>query len=145
MFMILITPPNLYFVRISCGVLILGLPTWLDPSNSFSLSSAANTNIQSLNNYKKLGRRGNDRPRGIVWWRRPSHTSQENPRTSAPPLHSGTVAHVRRPRPEPGLRPMLWHYGTDKGIFLTSTWNSLTREVELRTWGVPLGSSNQLT
>ena len=56
----------------------------------------------------KLGRQGNDRPRGIVWWRRPSHTGQENPRTSAPPLHSGTVAHVRRPRPGPGLRPVLW-------------------------------------
>ena len=40
--------------------------------------------------------------------RRPSHAGQENPRTPAPSLHSGTVAHVRRPRPGPGLRPVLW-------------------------------------
>jgi hypothetical protein len=47
----------------------------------------------------------------------PSHPGQENPRTLAPPIHSGTVAYVRtRPRPGPGLRPVLWH-GTAEDIF----------------------------
>ena len=41
---------------------------------------------------------------------------------------------------EPGQAiTALWHMGTGEGIFLTSTWNSLLRRVELRTWGVPLG------
>jgi hypothetical protein len=42
----------------------------------------------------KLDLRGKTAP-GIVLRRRPSHTGQENPRTPAPPIHSGIEAHVR--------------------------------------------------
>jgi hypothetical protein len=44
---------------------------------------------------KKLDLRGVRQPPGIVLRRRPSHTGQENPRTPAPPIHSGIEAHVR--------------------------------------------------
>jgi hypothetical protein len=43
----------------------------------------------------KLDLRGVRQPPGIVLRRRPSHTGQENPRTPAPPIHSGIEAHVR--------------------------------------------------
>jgi hypothetical protein len=42
----------------------------------------------------KLDLRGVRQPQGIVL-RRPSHTGRENPRTPAPPIHSGIEAHVR--------------------------------------------------
>jgi hypothetical protein len=51
--------------------------------------------IQIQRHIKKLDLRGVRQPPGIVLRRRPSHTVQENPRTSAPPIHSGIEAHVR--------------------------------------------------
>jgi hypothetical protein len=45
----------------------------------------------------KLDLRGVRQPPGILLRRRPSHTGRENPQTPASPLHSGTVARVRRP------------------------------------------------
>jgi hypothetical protein len=44
---------------------------------------------------KKLDLRGVRQPPGILIRRRPSHAGQENPRTPAPPIHSGIEAHVR--------------------------------------------------
>jgi hypothetical protein len=61
-----------------------------------------------INIYKKTWPAGGKTAPGYCIKRRPSHAGQENPRTPAPSLHSGTVAHVRRPRPGPGLRPVLW-------------------------------------
>jgi hypothetical protein len=43
----------------------------------------------------KLDLRGVRQPPGIVLRRRPSHAGRENPRTPAPPIHSGIEAHVR--------------------------------------------------
>jgi hypothetical protein len=43
----------------------------------------------------KLDLRGVRQPPGIELRRRPSHTGRENPRTPAPPIHSGIEAHVR--------------------------------------------------
>ena len=51
--------------------------------------------VSSMMNIKKLDLRGVRQPPGIVLRRRPSHTGQENPRTPAPPIHSGIEAHVR--------------------------------------------------
>jgi hypothetical protein len=42
---------------------------------------------------KKLDLRELRPPHGIIIKRRPSHVGRENPRTSAPPIHNGTVAH----------------------------------------------------
>jgi hypothetical protein len=63
---------------------------------------------------------------------------RENPQTTVPPLHNGTVAHVS------DQQPVLW-CGIDEGIFLTSTWNSLPRGAEHRTWGVLPEPINQLS
>jgi hypothetical protein len=67
---------------------------------------------------KKLDLRGVRQPPGIILRRRPSHTGRENPRTPAPPIHSGIEALVRTTTTEAeplSLRHVLWH-GTDEGI-----------------------------
>jgi hypothetical protein len=47
---------------------------------------------------KKTRPAGVRQPPGIIL-RRPSHTGLlENPRTPAPPIHNGTIAHVRNDR-----------------------------------------------
>jgi hypothetical protein len=50
--------------------------------------------VKYISKVKKLDLRGKDCPHDIIL-RRPSHAGQENPPTAAPPIHSGTVAHVR--------------------------------------------------
>jgi hypothetical protein len=52
---------------------------------------------------KKLDLRGVRQPPGIKLRRRPSHTGRENPRTPAPPIHSGIEAHVRTTTTEPDM------------------------------------------
>jgi hypothetical protein len=62
--------------------------------------------------------------------------------------HTHTQRHhntyEKRLRLGPGLRPMLWR-GTDEGISLITTWNSLPWEVNSRIWVVLLRPPNQLS
>jgi hypothetical protein len=60
-----------------------------------SSPASKQTKITSKSKVTKLDLRGVRQPPGIVLRRRSSHTGQENPRTPAPPIHSGIEAHVR--------------------------------------------------
>jgi len=58
------------------------------------LDSYENTFVV-YNPLKNLDLWGLRQPLGIALGRRPSHAYQENPRTPAPPIHGGTIVHVR--------------------------------------------------
>jgi hypothetical protein len=64
-----------------------------------------------------------------------------NPYPTLTQQHRGPCENNQKPGS--GLRPVL-RRETDKGI-LISTWNSLPRGVEPKTWGVLLESTNQLS
>jgi hypothetical protein len=82
---------------------------------------------------KKLDLRGVRvrQPPGIILRRRHTHAGLETPQIPAPPIHSGIVAHVRNDRDL--ALDLCFGVGQMRGLFLTTTRNSLLRGVEPRT------------
>ena len=56
---------------------------------------------------------GGDRPHGITLRRKSSHAGLENPRTPAPPVHSGPLP-MRRAGPQ-----LCFGHGTSEGVFFS--------------------------
>jgi hypothetical protein len=65
---------------------------------------------------KKLDLREVRQPSGIIL-RRPSHVGQENHRTPVPPVHSGTVSHVRNDCNRGRALDLCFGVGQTRGFF----------------------------
>jgi len=65
--------------------------------------------------YIKLDLRGVRQPPGIAFKKKTFSRRSRKPPNPCP--GSGTVAHVRRPRPGPGLRPVLWPWDRREDFF----------------------------
>jgi len=66
---------------------------------------------------KKLNLRGVRQPPSIALRRMSSHAGREKPRTPAPPIHSGTVAHVRTTNDLDRALDLCFGMGQTRGFF----------------------------